>query len=60
MKKIRATVVVEMPYEHELLCYNDKLNGKILEVLQDGNFGCTVQTGTDLPKAGAPINEKRM
>ena len=60
MKKIRATVVVEMPYEHELLCYNDKLNSKILEVLQDSNFSCTVQAGTDLPKTGAPINEKRM
>ena len=60
MKKIRATVVVEMPYEHELLCYIDKLNSKILEVLQDGKFSCTVQAGDNLPNSGAPINEKRV
>ena len=57
MKKIRATICVELPYDNELLCFNDKLNHAILEVLKHGQFGCTVETGDNLPEnIGVPIN----
>jgi len=60
MKKIRATIVVDLPYDNELLNYGYKLRKEILDVLGD-NFACAVHTGDDLPKnIGAPINEKRM
>jgi len=55
-KKIRATICVELPYEHELLCYNDKLNTAILDKLKDGKFGCMVQTGYDL-KSKIPVTK---
>ena len=54
-KKIRATLSVELPYDNELLCYNNKLNDRIIAVLQQGSFACEVRTGTDLPWAGIPI-----
>lgn len=54
-KKIRATLTVELPYDNELLCYNNKLNDRIVAVLQQGSFACEVKTGIDLPWTGIPI-----
>ena len=54
-RKIRATLSVELPYDNELLCYNNKLNDRIVSVLQQGSFACEVRTGTDLPWTGIPI-----
>lgn len=54
-RKIRATVIVELPYSNELLQDNKKLNNKIRAVLAQGEFPCTVQTGKDLPFTGTPV-----
>jgi hypothetical protein len=54
-RKIRATLSVELPYDNELLCYNNKLNDRIVAVLQQRSFACEVRTGTDLPWTGIPI-----
>ena len=58
-KVIRATVCVELPYDNELLNYNHKLNKKILEVLSDGNFACSVRAGSNIPYDQIPINRHK-
>lgn len=56
-RKIRTTIVLELPYDNELLNYGNKLRAEILRVLADGNFAFAVQTGSDLPtNIGVPIN----
>jgi hypothetical protein len=44
-KIIRATIQVEVPYNSELLNYVEKLNKKILSVIEDGKFCSSIEAG---------------
>ena len=55
MKKIRTTIVVECEYDNELMNYGYKLRNKVLEKLNEGEFGFKVETGKNLPNPNAPI-----
>jgi hypothetical protein len=56
MKKIRATIIVELPYSNELLNYGDKLNEKIKQVIADTKFvQCKVTAGSDFKDNSIPV-----
>ena len=56
MKKIRANIVVELPYSNELLNYGDKLNEKIKQVIADTKFvQCKVTTGNNFEDNSIPV-----
>tara|TARA_Y100000389_G_C16946374_1_gene264348 strand:- start:75 stop:260 length:186 start_codon:yes stop_codon:yes gene_type:complete len=56
MKKIRANIVVELPYSNELLNYGDKLNEKIKQVIADTKFvQCKITAGTNFEDNSIPV-----
>lgn len=56
MKKIRANIVVELPYSNELLNYGDKLNKKIKQVIADTKFvQCKVTAGNNFEDNSIPV-----
>ena len=56
MKKIRANIVVELPYSNELLHYGDKLNKKIKQVIADTKFvQCKVTAGNNFEDNSIPV-----
>lgn len=56
MKKIRAHIVVELPYSNELLNYGDKLNEKIKQVIADTKFvQCKVTAGNNFEDNSIPV-----
>jgi hypothetical protein len=56
MKKIRAYIVVELPYSNELLNYGDKLNKKIKQVIADTKFvQCKVIAGNNFEDNSIPV-----
>jgi len=56
MKKIRATIVVEIPYSNELMNYGDKLNEKIKQVIADTKFvQCKVTAGNNFEDNSMPV-----
>lgn len=56
MKKIRAYIVVELPYSNELLNYGDKLNKKIKQVIADTKFvQCKVTAGNNFEDNSIPV-----
>ena len=56
MKKIRANIVIELPYSNELLNYGDKLNEKIKQVIADTKFvQCKVTAGNNFEDNSIPV-----
>lgn len=56
MKKIRANIVVELPYSNELLNYGDKLNEKIKQVIADTEFvQCKITAGDNFEDNSMPV-----
>ncbi len=56
MKKIRANIVVELPYSNELLNYGDKLNEKIKQVIADTKFvQCKITAGDNFEDNSMPV-----
>lgn len=54
-KKIRATIVVDMPYDNELMNYGNKLNDKIRTILNQQYICCQVEAGYLRNDIGIPI-----
>lgn len=54
-KKIRATIVVDMPYDNELMNYGNKLNDKIKTILNQQYICCQVEAGYLRNDIGIPI-----
>lgn len=54
MRKIRATINVELDYDNELLNYDDKLQSELKRVLTSNHICCKIVAG-DLDKCKDPV-----
>ena len=54
MKKIRATITVDLPYDDELLTHGGKLDAELKRVLTSNFISCTIQSG-ELEASREPV-----
>ena len=59
MKKIRATITVEVPYKNEYMNYGDALNKKIKQIVAEADYvSCGVEAGELEPSKEPVLREK--
>ena len=60
MKKIRATITIEVDWDNELLNYGSKLQEKLRQVIDNTDFLiCSVEAG-DLKPNGMPVIKEKI